>query len=256
MTHRSPPPVLTGSRFAYPLRRARELCGGVVVELDVVASLDAAIDALCDEVGRSLDDAEALRLVPYFGTLWAAGRALAAHIGERPALVRGRRVIEVGCGIGLPALVAARLGAHVLACDAHPDVLALLRRNAALNDVVIAYHPGDVADPDALVAALGTADLVLASDVAYEAGLATQIAPALARLCRPGGLILLADPGRPLFQSTVNALEALGYRSEVEIRRARRGDDSATTGAAATDSEQEVFVVSFEDRAVEPGSPQ
>jgi len=238
------------------LRRVRELCGGIVVELDVVASLDAAIDALCDEVGRSLDDAEALRLVPYFGTLWSAGRGLAAHVGERPALVRGRRVIEVGCGLGLPALVAARLGAHVLACDAHPDVPALLRSNAALNDVVVAYHAGDVADADALVATLGTADLVLASDVAYEAGLAEQIAPALARLCRPGGRIVLADPGRPLFQSTVNALEALGFRSEVEIRRARRGDDSATTGAGATDGEQEIFVVTFEGRPVEPGSPR
>ncbi|WAS99462.1 class I SAM-dependent methyltransferase [Nannocystis punicea] len=246
MTRPEPTPVLSGDRFAYPMRRTRELCGGVVVELDVVASLDAAIDALCDEVGRSMDDAEALRLVPYFGTLWPAGRALAAHLGERPALVRGRRVIEVGCGLGLPALVAARLGAHVLACDAHPDVLALLRRNAALNDAVIAYHPGDVADPDALVAALGTADVVLASDVAYEAGLAGHVAPALARLCRPGGRIVLADPGRPLFQTVVNAVEALGYRSEVEIRRARRGDDSATTGAAGTDGEQEVFIVTFE----------
>lgn len=245
MNSRPTPSALQGSRFAYPMRHVRELCGGVVVELDVVASLDAAIDALCDEVGRSIDDAEALRLVPYFGTLWSAGRALAAHLAERPALVRGRRVIEVGCGLGLPGLVAARLGAHVLACDAHPDVLALLRRNAALNDVVIAYHPGDVADPEALAAALGTADLVLASDVAYESGLAGQVAPALARLCRPGGRIVLADPGRPLFQSVVNALEALGYRSEVEIRRARRGDDVAAAGVSNNDGEQEVFVVTF-----------
>jgi len=244
MTTAPPEPVLHGSRFAYPLRRTRELCGGVIVELDVVASLDAAVDALCDEVGRSLDNAEALRLLPYFGTLWPAGRALAAHLGERPAQVRGRRVIEIGCGLGLPALVAARLGAHVLASDAHPDVLALLRRNAALNDVVITYRPGDVADPDALVAALGTADLVLASDVAYDADLAAAVAPALARLCRPGGQILLADPGRPLFQSVVNALEALGYSSELEIRRARRGDDAAATGAAA-DREREVFLAAF-----------
>lgn len=239
-------PVLSGIQFDYPLRRIRELCGGLILELDIVANLDDAIDALCARIGPGgIDDAEALRRVPYFGTLWPAGRALACHLAEHPNLLRGRRVIEVGCGLGLPALVAARLGAHVLACDAHPDVPALLRRNAALNDVVVTYHHGDLADPDALAASLGLADLVIASDIAYDSELAAQVAPALARLCRPGGHILLTDPGRPWFQRAVNDLEALGFHSTLEIRRARRGDDLAATGAPLSDGEQEVFVTFF-----------
>lgn len=245
MTALPDPSVLAGSLIPYPLRRVRELCGGLVVELDVLASLDAAIDALCARVGRGIDDAEALRLVPYFGTVWPAGRALAAHIAERPALVRGRRVIEVGCGLGLPALVAARLGAHVLACDAHPDAAALLRHNAALNDVVVAYHAGDLAHPEALRDQLGEADLVLASDVVYDAHLAERVAPALARLCRPGGRILLADPGRPLIQATVSAIEALGFRSSLDVRRVRSSDDLAASGGGGASREQDVFVVEF-----------
>jgi predicted nicotinamide N-methyase len=239
------PAVLEGRVQVYPLRRVRELCGGLVVELDVLASLDAALDALCARVGADVDERTAMRLVPYFGTVWAAGRALAAHLAERPSLVRGRRVVEVGCGLGLPALVAARLGAHVLACDAHPDVAALLRHNAALNDVVVTYHDGDLADPEALRATLGEADLVLASDVAYEAELAALVAPALTRLCRPGGRIVLADPGRPAIQATVSAIEALGFRSDLDVRRVRSGDDLATAGAGGAPREQDVFVVEF-----------
>lgn len=233
-------PVLSGIHVDYPLRRTRELCGGLVVVLDVVASLDTAIDALVERAGRELDDAEVLRLTPYFATLWPAGRALAQWVAEHPNLIRGRRVVEVGCGLGLPALVAARLGGHVHACDAHPDVAALLRHNAALNEAYVRFHPLDVADPDAL-ADLGDFDVVLASDVVYEAGLASRVAPALARLCRPRGQIVLADPGRPLLQDTTSALEALGFVSELEARRARRGDDPAAGGA----SEQDIFVLRF-----------
>lgn len=234
-------PVLSGIHVDYPLRRTRELCGGLVVALDVVASLDAAIDALVARAGGELDDAEVLRLTPYFATLWPAGRALAQWVGERPNQVRGRRIVELGCGLGLPSLVAARLGGHVHACDNHPDVAPLLRHNAALNDATITYHALDLADPAAL-AALGEFDLVLASDVVYESGLAGQVAPALARLCRPRGQIVLADPGRPLLQDTTSALEALGFRSELEARHVRRGDDPAAAGGAG---EQDIFVLRF-----------
>lgn len=237
----SPAAVLPGTHLDYPLRRLHELCGSLVVDLDVVASLDAAIDALCDREGRELGADDVLRLVPYFGTLWPAGRALAQWIGERPSVVRARRVLEVGCGLGLPAIVAARLGAHVHACDAHPDVAPLLRRNAALNDVVIAYHQLDISEVTD-VAALGAFDVVLASDVVYEAGLAVHVAPALARLCRPGGTIVLADPGRPLLQDVVGAIERLGFRGALEARRARRADDPAAAGGSG---EQDVYLVVF-----------
>lgn len=233
--------VLRGAHVDYRLRRTGEVCGGVVVQLDAVASLDEAIDALCRTAGAGLDDESALRLTPYFGTVWSAGRGLAHWLGERPSLLRGRRVIEVGCGLGLAALVAARLGAHVHAVDVHPDAGALLRHNAALNDVVIAYHAADWSGGDALAGALGGFDVVLASDVVYEPGSAGQIAAALSALCRPGGRIVLADPGRPQLQAAVSGLEERGFTSELEIRRVRRGGDPA----AGPEGEDDVFVIAF-----------
>ena len=231
------PSQLRGLRVDYPLARTRELCGPIVVELDVLADLDAAVDALC----AAADPDEALRLAPYFGTVWTAGRALARWLAERPALVRGRRVAEVGCGLGLPALVAARLGAHVLACDAHPDVEGLMRRNAALSGVVIAYRRVDLTDLDALLAALGPCDLVLASDVIYDASIAGHVAAALAALTRPTGQILLADPGRPLLQRVADDLCARGFVYEFEPLRARRGGDRP----GPAHEEQDVYLLRF-----------
>ncbi|KAL8393083.1 hypothetical protein RB595_003037 [Gaeumannomyces hyphopodioides] len=63
--------------------------------------------------------------------LWNGGRVLADHFESDPGLVRGRSVLEVGAGAGIPSLVAAHLGARgVVATDyPDPDVLAALQRN-------------------------------------------------------------------------------------------------------------------------------
>ncbi|KAB5593060.1 hypothetical protein CTheo_3525 [Ceratobasidium theobromae] len=62
-------------------------------------------------------------------SLWLAGQVLAACLASLPRA----RIIELGSGIGFTALALASLGHDVLATDAHPAVLALLRRNVARN---------------------------------------------------------------------------------------------------------------------------
>jgi SAM-dependent methyltransferase len=67
-----------------------------------------------------------------------------------PRLVRfaritaGQRVLDVGCGTGVAALAAARLGARVTGVDLTPELLAHAKENAALAQVEIDFHEGDV----------------------------------------------------------------------------------------------------------------
>ena len=130
-------------------------------------------------------------LVPYSEVLWRSGTALAHEVAE--ADLAGRHVVELGCGLGVPSLVAARRGADVLATDEDEEALRLLERNARENDVQLATERVDWADPDSLVAR-GPFDLVLAADVLYER---ESVAHLLALLPRLGGELWLADPGRP-----------------------------------------------------------
>src|SRR5436190_10893794 len=83
-------------------------------------------DELLDE--NAFDHEEFL---PYWAELWPSGRALAEIVGERD--VTGLRVVELGCGLGLPSLSAALGGANVLATDWSPDAVDLVRKNAAAN---------------------------------------------------------------------------------------------------------------------------
>ena len=57
--------------------------------------------------------------------MWGAAERLCAWLVERPWLVQGKRVLEVGAGVGLPGLLAAKLGAaHVLLTDYEDHVRA------------------------------------------------------------------------------------------------------------------------------------
>jgi predicted nicotinamide N-methyase len=130
-------------------------------------------------------------LVPYWSVLWRSGVALGRELAGSP--LAGLRVVELGCGLGVPSLVAARAGARVLATDADEDALALLERNARENGVRVETARAEWETAGGL-AARGPFDLVLAADVLYERA---NVAVLLSLLARLGREVLLADPGRP-----------------------------------------------------------
>lgn len=112
---------------------------------------------------------------PYWTVIWPAARVLAAQIRARPALVRGRRVLDLGCGAGLVALAAAQQGAiEVWACDIDPQARQASRLNAATNGVA------GIASIDIDALSGIRPDLVLAADLIYAAPQASLLEPWLA----------------------------------------------------------------------------
>lgn len=135
------------------------------------------------------------RPVPYWARVWPSGRELARAVARDPP-PPGSRVLELGCGLALPSLAAARAGAHVLATDGSQDAVAFAAHVLALNAVEAEVARADwAAHGDALVAR-GPWDVVLAADVLYTRANAEQAAALLPRLLAPGGHVRLADPER------------------------------------------------------------
>jgi predicted nicotinamide N-methyase len=130
-------------------------------------------------------------IAPYWSVLWRSGVALARELDG--VALRGVRVVELGCGLAVPSIAAARAGAAVLATDADPEALTLATRNARANDVHIETATVEWAKPDELVGR-GPFDLVLAADVLYER---SSVALLLSLLPRLAPEAWLADPGRP-----------------------------------------------------------
>lgn len=167
----------------------------LVEEVVGIAGRDLALlrprdaEALLDEEAFEREE-----FLPYWAELWPSSLALARAIGTRA--LHGARTLELGCGLGLPSLAAALAGGRVLATDWSPDAVAMTARNARRNEVTLDTLACSWAAPEPLLER-GPWDLVLASDVLYEARNGEALLPLLTRLLAPRGEIWLADPGRP-----------------------------------------------------------
>ncbi|MEX0675540.1 MAG: methyltransferase domain-containing protein [Pirellulales bacterium] len=167
------------------------------------------VDDLISEEDFALDER-----IPYWADCWPSSRVLAEHVAEQPG--RGRRLLELGCGIGLVSLAAAAGGFDVLATDYYADALEFAAANAerhALGNV-----DTRLVDWRRLPDDLGTFDVVAASDVLYERPQAALVAAALARTLVPRGLGLVSDPNRRTTAAFADECRARGLTARC-VRR-------------------------------------
>lgn len=164
---------------------------------DVLVARPRDSEALLDEAAFDSRD----EYLPYWAQLWPSAIALARVVARRP--IASRRVLELGCGLGLPGLAAAVGGARVTLTDWAPEAVVAARDNAARNGVEVEALVCDWRSPDALTAAAPW-DLVLLADVLYEE---RNTAPLVALLPRLAGEVLLADPGRATARPFLDAAQ-------------------------------------------------
>jgi predicted nicotinamide N-methyase len=143
-------------------------------------------EALLDEEAFEREE-----FLPYWAELWPSALALARALAGRA--LHGARTLELGCGLGLASIAAALAGGRVLATDWSPAAVAMAAENARRNDVRLETLVCSWTDPGPLVARAPW-DLVLASDVLYEARNVDLLLDLLPRL---GTDVWVADPGRP-----------------------------------------------------------
>ena len=130
--------------------------------------------------------------LPYWADLWPSSFVLARHIASIEGA--GRRLLELGCGVGLASVAATRAGFDVTATDYYDDAVAFACVNVARNH--LPAPAVRMVDWRALPADLGLFDVVIASDVLYEPRYPGLIADVLAQTLTPDGEALIADPGR------------------------------------------------------------
>jgi predicted nicotinamide N-methyase len=134
------------------------------------------------------------RSAPYWAIPWPSGVKLAEALVERDDLA-GKRVLELGCGLAIPSIVAARAGAEVTATDGSSDAVVFAAHNLALNDTVGEVALADWREGGELIEQAPW-DLVIASDVLYLRHNVEALLKLLPRLIEPGGEALLTDPNR------------------------------------------------------------
>ena len=146
---------------------------------------------------------------PLFGVLWPSSLVLAHHMLDYD--IAGKRILEVGCGIGLSSIVLNQRHADITATDYHPQVEHFLDRNTQLNDnKKIAFERVDWADDHS---DLGLFDLIIGSDLLYEDQHIDMLAGFIGRHAKPSCKVILVDPGRGRKNKVSNKMIELGFSS-------------------------------------------
>ena len=144
--------------------------------------------------------------LPFWAFAWAGGLAIARHLDLDPALVIGRRVLDLGTGSGLCSIAALRAGAdRAMAVDVDPLAINATELNARANGVRVATALRDVLDeppPDV--------DVIVAGDCFYEEPMAGRVARWLRRARDRGIEVVVGDPGRRYLPSS-DLLELATY---------------------------------------------
>lgn len=177
-----------------------------------VSDLDRLVEELLQK-GEGHDDYRDERL-PYWADLWHSAVGLSRVIATTDLDWTGKKVLEIGCGLGLPGIVAGMRGAEVTLSDYMPEALDLVRYNwmQNLGDRPATFRRLDWRE----VSPEDSADIVLAADVAYEERFFQPLFAAFDQLVRPGGDLLLSEPGRSISEPFLQAFPRHGWRIERE----------------------------------------
>ncbi len=192
-----------------------------------------AADELLDEEEFARDER-----LPYWAELWPSATALARRLAREE--VADKRVIELGCGVGLPTVVALDRGARAVVTDHYEAALDFAAYNARANlgrepeTRLLDWGAPGLGDLE------GAFDLVYAADVLYERGNVALLADLIPRLLKPEARALIADPRRAPAPDFLREIERRGFRVSTEeavvvagghdvtvlVHEVRRGEES------------------------------
>jgi predicted nicotinamide N-methyase len=165
--------------------------------------------------------------LPYGVALWPSAIALAHAIAARADVSRGLNVLELGAGTGLPGIVAASLGAHVVQTEKQPAAFHLGRLNGERNGVTgVEYRLADWA------AWTDTAryDWIIGADILYSKAAHEHLTRIFEANLAPGGCVLLADPFRRASLRLLEQLEAVGWTISIARWTVGEEREPATIG--------------------------
>lgn len=177
-----------------------------VVDLWTLPDPDALLDAMTQEEFDRNDGR-----MPYWATLWPSALALADRVLADGAGLAGRRVLDLGSGLGLVGMAALARGGRVTFLDWEADAVAL-----AVGSAWAAGFGGGVGAVEGVACdwrsppPLAPFDRILGADVLYEERNAPGVAAFVAGHLAPGAEAWIVDPGRRHAERFPEVIEAAG----------------------------------------------
>ena len=183
------------------------------VEILQIADMENYIERLAAQTSKDLE-------LPFWAKIWPTSLLLAYFVQKLPGRQNAPRLLEIGAGVGVCGLVAARCGFSVTISDLDPDALLFSQINILQNGL---QDRAEVAQADFSTDRLPrTYDFILGSEVLYHASAYTGLVEFLQNHLaqRPHAATLLAQGyargAQGFFELAQNAFQVqqtiLGYK--------------------------------------------
>lgn len=199
--------------------------GGMTFPFTRIADPNRVLDQVAEEEDRrdrlagKRRDGEELHL-PYWAELWdsayGVGEVLAEMLQIRTpqSPIPNQNLLDLGCGMGLAGAVAARLGARVVFADLEAEALLFARLNSIeFSDRVrthrLDWRRGRIED---------RFDLIVGADILYDKTQWQHLEPFWRGHLKPGGTVLLGEPGRQTGEMFLEWIKPWKWRVE-EIKK-------------------------------------
>jgi predicted nicotinamide N-methyase len=151
---------------------------------------------------------------PYWAKVWPSAIALVKVIQKHPSLIKDKTVLELGAGVGLPALMIADITKSIIISDYDSEAVELLRKNITHLQLqnVRAMQLDWNTIPENI-----TAEVIILSDVNYDPTQFETLTKLIEKFIHQGCTIILSTPQRIMASPFVLALSEFIIADYVEM---------------------------------------
>jgi predicted nicotinamide N-methyase len=172
-------------------------------------------------IDRFINPDDLMDNFPLWAKIWEASGVLASYLVSLPPDPM-KTMLEIGCGLGMVGIAAAKAGHRITMTELNPDALNFARANAMANgcqEVVIERLDWNAPQLE------DRFDMIVGSETVYKAEDIEGLEALFDRYLNPGGTIILAEGVR---RTGVDFWERMRLRYDVKVRRQTLRSDQGT----------------------------
>ena len=172
-------------------------------------------------IDRFINPDDVMDNFPLWAKIWEASGVLASYLVSLPPDPM-KTMLEIGCGLGMVGIAAAKAGHRITMTELNPDALNFARANAIANGCPeVAIEKLDWNAPQLE----DRFDMIVGSETVYKTEDIDGLESLFDRYLNPGGTIILAEGVR---RTGVDFWERMRLRYDVKVRRQTLRSDQGT----------------------------
>jgi len=189
--------------------------GRFQISIKRIKNMDKLIDAISD------DEFNQDERLPYWAEIWPSALGLSEYLVENEIVIKNKKILELGCGLGLAGITATFCGGEVLFTDYEPLALEFTQINFQRNfkrRATVQYMDWRKPLKDK------SFDIILAADVLYEKRWLEPILNVIKECLKDSGIIFLAEPNRTIAKDFFKTIANMNWNHNSLLKKVSVGN--------------------------------